>query len=91
MTDKAWARIGPLVPMADGRGTSLARPSAYTLQHRMHGMNIQVIAGGPESAANSIRNDINGAYRAVRDPNAYSPGEFRASLGRAAAAIRRLR
>ncbi|MGE0178413.1 MAG: cytochrome c family protein [Sphingomonas sp.] len=44
-----------------------------------------------EAAANRIRADINTAYRAVRDPNAYSPGEFRASLGRAAAAIRRLR
>jgi hypothetical protein len=44
-----------------------------------------------ESAANNIRADINSAYRAVRDPNAYSPGDFRASLGRAAAAIRRLR
>jgi cytochrome c554/c'-like protein len=45
----------------------------------------------PERAANNIRADINSAYRAVRDPNAYSPGDFRASLGRAAAAIRRLR
>ena len=45
----------------------------------------------PESAANAIRADISGAYRAVRDPNAYSPGDFRANLGRAAAAIRRLR
>lgn len=45
----------------------------------------------PEGTANSIRSDINQAYRAVRDPNAYSPGEFRASLGRAATAIRRLR
>ncbi|HEV2866983.1 MAG TPA: multiheme c-type cytochrome [Allosphingosinicella sp.] len=44
-----------------------------------------------EQAANGIRTDINSAYRAVRDPNAYSPGDFRASLGRAAAAIRRLR
>jgi hypothetical protein len=44
-----------------------------------------------EGTANTIRADINGAYRAVRDPNAYSPGDFRASLGRAAAAIRRLR
>jgi len=42
-------------------------------------------------AANRIRIDINGAYRAVHDPNAYDPGGFRASLGRAAAAIRRLR
>jgi hypothetical protein len=42
-------------------------------------------------SANAIRVDINEAYRAVRDPNAYSPREFRASLGRAAAAIRRLR
>ena len=45
----------------------------------------------PEASANGIRADINSAYRAVRDPNAYNPGEFRASLGRAAAAIRRLR
>jgi hypothetical protein len=41
--------------------------------------------------ANAIRADINAAYRAVRDPNSYSPGDFRASLGRAVAAIRRLR
>jgi len=43
------------------------------------------------SSANAIRVDINSAYRAVHDPNAYDPGGFRASLGRAAAAIRRLR
>jgi hypothetical protein len=41
--------------------------------------------------ATGIRNDINIAYRAVRDPNEYQPREFRASLGRAASAIRRLR
>jgi hypothetical protein len=44
-----------------------------------------------EGAAASIRADINIAYRAVRDPNDYRPREFRASLGRAASAIRRLR
>jgi hypothetical protein len=38
-----------------------------------------------------IRGDINGAYQAVSDPNRYEPLKFRASLGRAAAAIRRLR
>jgi Cytochrome c554 and c-prime len=43
------------------------------------------------AAANSIRADINSAYRAVHDPNDYDPGAFRTSLGRAAAAIRRLR
>jgi len=43
--------------------------------------------GAPES----IRADINSAYQAVRDPNAYDPREFRASLGRAAAAIRKLK
>jgi hypothetical protein len=42
-------------------------------------------------AANAIRADINLAYQAVRDPNAYDPRDFRESLGRAAAAIRRLR
>ena len=30
-------------------------------------------------------------YQAVREPNSYNPRNFRASLGRAAAAIRRLR
>ncbi len=43
------------------------------------------------AAPDSIRADINSAYRAVRDPNAYDPREFRSSLGRAAAAIRRLK
>ncbi len=38
-----------------------------------------------------IRGDINSAYQAVREPNSYDPANFRASLGRAAAAIRRLR
>jgi hypothetical protein len=42
-------------------------------------------------SAQSIRSDINLAYRAVRDPNAYNARDFRASLGRAAAAIRRLK
>ena len=44
-----------------------------------------------EGSAQSIRADINLAYRAVRDPNAYQPRDFRSSLGRAAAAIRKLR
>ena len=47
----------------------------------------QVSAG----AAQAIRADINAAYRAVHDPNSFDPREFRASLGRAAAAIRKLR
>jgi len=41
--------------------------------------------------ASGIRADINAAYRAVHDPNDYNPAGFRTSLGRAAAAIRRLR
>jgi hypothetical protein len=41
-------------------------------------------------AAKAIRGDIEIAYRAVREPNAYDPREFRAGLGRASAAIRRL-
>ncbi len=44
-----------------------------------------------KGAADAIRSDINIAYRAVRDPNEYQPREFRASLGRAASAIKRLR
>jgi hypothetical protein len=46
------------------------------------------VGAGP---AQAIRGDINLAYRAVRDPNSYQPREFRASLGRAAAAIRKLK
>jgi cytochrome c554/c'-like protein len=45
----------------------------------------------PAAAADGIRADINRAYRAVHDPNAYDPASFRANLGRAAAAIGRLR
>jgi hypothetical protein len=44
-----------------------------------------------KGAADAIRADINIAYRAVRDPNEYQPREFRASLGRAASAIKRLK
>jgi hypothetical protein len=52
-----------------------------------------LVNSGQISAAQvgTIRNDINTAYRAVRDPNDYQPRDFRASLGRAASAIRRLR
>lgn len=42
-------------------------------------------------SAGSIRADINRAYQAVRDPNDYRPLDFRASLARAASAIRALR
>lgn len=51
-------------------------------------VNSKQVGGG---SAESIRADINLAYQAVRDPNAYRPRDFRASLGRAAAAIRKLR
>nr|MDP8994560.1 hypothetical protein [Pseudomonadota bacterium] len=52
-----------------------------------------LVAGGHVSnaQANAIRADINAAYQAVRDPNQYEPRQFRAALGRAAGAIRRLR
>jgi hypothetical protein len=42
-------------------------------------------------SAKAIRPDIEIAYRAVREPNSFDPIEFRAGLGRAAAAIRKLR
>jgi hypothetical protein len=52
-----------------------------------------LVASGEVTAgqAQAIRGDINLAYRAVRDPNSYQPREFRSSLGRAAAAIRKLK
>jgi hypothetical protein len=52
-----------------------------------------LVAGGSvgNERANAIRADINLAYQAVRDPNQYDPRQFRSALGRAAAAIRRLR
>lgn len=42
-------------------------------------------------AAAGIRGDIDRAYAAVRDPNAYRPTEFQASFGSAVRAIRALR
>ena len=46
------------------------------------------VSGG---AVLSIRADINRAYAAVRDPNTYSPAEFRRALGSAVRTIRTLR
>lgn len=43
------------------------------------------------ASANGIRADINSAYAAVKDPNAYKPLEFRRALGSAARTIRTLR
>lgn len=55
-------------------------------------LNALVNAGQVGSgSARAIRGDINKAYAAVRDPNVYRPADFRASLGRAAGAIRALR
>ena len=42
-------------------------------------------------AAAGIRANINRAYAAVREPNGYRPGDFRASLGEAVRSIRALR
>jgi Cytochrome c554 and c-prime len=42
-------------------------------------------------AAAGIRSDIDRAYGAVKDPNAYRPADFQASLGSAVRAIRALR
>ena len=42
-------------------------------------------------AAAGIRADINRAYGAVKEPNAYRPAEFRAALGSAARAVGSLR
>jgi hypothetical protein len=43
------------------------------------------------AAAGGIRIDINRAYAAVREPNAYRSGEFRRALGSAARTIRTLK
>ena len=43
------------------------------------------------ASAAAIRPDINRAYRAVRDPNAYHPAEFRESIQHIASAVRSLR
>ncbi len=44
-----------------------------------------------QGAAAGIRANVNRAYDAVRDPNAYRPSNFRSSLGAAASAVRALR
>ncbi|ODU21038.1 MAG: hypothetical protein ABS87_08170 [Sphingomonas sp. SCN 67-18] len=45
----------------------------------------------PAASVSGIRADINTAYAAVRDPNAYRPLEFRRALGSATRTIRTLR
>lgn len=52
-----------------------------------------LVSGGRVTvgAAAGIRGDIDRAYAAVRDPNAYRPGDFQAALGSAVRAIRALR
>ena len=42
-------------------------------------------------AAAGIRGDINKAYAAVEEPNAYKPADFRMALTSASSAIARLR
>jgi hypothetical protein len=44
-----------------------------------------------QGAAAGIRANVNRAYEAVRDPNAYRPADFRSSIGAAASAVRALR
>ncbi len=44
-----------------------------------------------QGAAAGIRANVNRAYDAVRDPNAYRPSDFRQSLGAAASAVRALK
>lgn len=55
-------------------------------------LNALVNAGAvPGNVAASIRGDINVAYGAVKDPNAYRPLEFRRALGSAVRTIRTLK
>lgn len=55
-------------------------------------LNAMVSAGQvPPGSAQAIRGDINRAYAAVRDPNAYRPLDFRRALGSAVRTIRTLR
>ncbi len=44
-----------------------------------------------ESAASSLRGQINTAYAAVSDPNGYQPRKFRRALGSAVRTIRALK
>jgi hypothetical protein len=55
-------------------------------------LNALVKQGGvTRERAGSVRGSIDAAYRAVRDPNAYQPLEFRSAMAKAAAAIRGLK
>jgi len=52
-------------------------------------LNAMVSAGQVDGGrAAAIRPDIERAYRAVNDPNAYRPGEFKGAISRIAAAVR---
>jgi Cytochrome c554 and c-prime len=70
----------------DYTGSTQAVMAVDTLVSAM--VNAGQISGG---AVSGIRSDINRAYAAVRDPNEYSPAEFRRALGGAVRTIRTLR
>ena len=57
----------------------------------LEGLNALVREGRvTQGAAAGIRGDIDRAYAAVKDPNAYKPAEFQASFGSAVRAIEAL-
>lgn len=70
----------------DYTGSTQAVMAIDTLVNAM--VNSGQVSGG---AVSGIRSDINRAYAAVRDPNAYRPADFRRALGSAVRTIRTLR
>jgi Cytochrome c554 and c-prime len=74
------------VRYTDYTGSTQAVMAIDTLVNAM--VNSGQVSGG---AVSGIRSDINRAYAAVRDPNAYRPADFRRALGSAVRTIRTLR
>ncbi|HEX6866959.1 MAG TPA: hypothetical protein VF122_06985, partial [Caulobacteraceae bacterium] len=77
---------GGLARYTDYTGSAQAVMAADTL------LNALADAGQVDRAqVAAVRPDLDAAYAAVRDPNAYRPMEFRKALANVAAAVRRLK
>jgi hypothetical protein len=90
--DETLAILGQVVGDAQAERYTDYTGSAQSVMAIDTLLNALVTAGQVDRAkAAAMRPDIDRAYKAVSDPNAYRPAEFRGSISRIAATVRALR
>ncbi len=90
--DETLAILGQVVGDAQAERYTDYTGSAQSVMAIDTLLNALVTSGDVSAAkAAALRPDIDRAYKAVTDPNAYRPADFRGSIGRIAVAVRTLR